>query len=107
MSSREEGQSNLKVRAAWKLHLVGGLGILLCVIALSVETVRAFDGNGLSWVYVIEWPILGGFGVYLWRQLLRDYRGERPARDAIISALEAASRSSEGLASTEESINRD
>lgn len=107
MSPPEDGQPNQRVRAAWKLHLVGGLGILVCVIALTIETVRAVDGNGLSWVYVVEWPILGGFGAYLWRQLLRDYSGERPSREAVISALEAASRSSDGLTATEEAIDCD
>jgi hypothetical protein len=50
------------------LALVGGL--LLCAAAFWFELHRALGGNGLSWAYVFEWPLLGGFAVYMWWKTL-------------------------------------
>ena len=63
----------LEGRSARRLHLTAALGISLCLVALVVETWRAVDGNGLSWVYVIEWPVLGGFGAYMWWRIYHGY----------------------------------
>lgn len=41
---------------------------------------RALGGNTLSWAYVFEWPLFGGYGVYMWHQLLRQERGDAPVR---------------------------
>ena len=70
------------------------LASILCVSAFCVELWRAMSGNSLSWAYVFEWPLLLGYGVYLWHRLLADERGEpvRPAVDSTpeeIAALEA------------------
>lgn len=44
----------------------------ICIPAFIIETYRAIGGNTLSWAYVVEWPILGSYAVYMWRKLLRD-----------------------------------
>ena len=41
----------------------------ICLSAFAIELSRALSGNTLSWAYVFEWPILGGYGVYMWRNL--------------------------------------
>ena len=41
----------------------------ICVAAFTVELLRAFSGNELSWAYVFEWPFFGGYAIYLWRRL--------------------------------------
>jgi hypothetical protein len=33
---------------------------------------RALDGNGLSWAYTFEWPIFGGYAIFMWWKLLHD-----------------------------------
>ncbi len=33
---------------------------------------RAESGNTLSWAYVIEWPLLAGYAVYMWWKLGRE-----------------------------------
>lgn len=53
---------------------------LICIPAFVIEISRALGGNTLSWVYVVEWPILGGYAVYMWRRLIRDARGEARTR---------------------------
>ena len=49
---------------------------MICVPAFVFEFYRARHGNLLSWAYVIEWPILAVYAVYMWRKLLREERGE-------------------------------
>lgn len=44
----------------------------ICLSAFVIELSRALSGNTLSWAYVFEWPILGGYGVYMWRNLGAD-----------------------------------
>ena len=71
----------------------------ICASAFGIELVRAIDGNALSWAYVFEWPLLGGYAIYMWRRLVRDERGEvgtraapRPADDVEEAALAAWNR---------------
>jgi DNA-binding transcriptional regulator of glucitol operon len=33
---------------------------------------RAYDGNTLSWAYTFEWPLFGGYAIYVWWQLIHD-----------------------------------
>jgi hypothetical protein len=33
---------------------------------------RALSGNTLSWAYVFEWPIFGGYAVFMWWKLIHD-----------------------------------
>lgn len=72
-------------REIWRIHAGLALAQLICVPAFCIEISRAVGGNTLSWVYVVEWPILGGYAIYMWRRLLRDARGEtlvRPTRSS-------------------------
>jgi len=54
------------------------LGVLLfvpgCALAAWWQITRAFDGNGLSYLYSVEWPIFAIVAVYFWWQLIHtDY----------------------------------
>jgi hypothetical protein len=53
------------------------LAELICIPAFLFEVKRALGGNTLSWAYVFEWPLLGGYAIYMWKKLLQDERGER------------------------------
>jgi hypothetical protein len=33
---------------------------------------RAYNGNTLSWAYTFEWPLFGGYAIYVWWQLIHD-----------------------------------
>ena len=65
---------------AFRIHLGLFLAELLCIPAFVFELKRALGGNTLSWAYVLEWPILGLYAIYMWRKLLgevhREQRGE-------------------------------
>lgn len=98
---------------AVRLHLTLALGLTICIGAFCIEVLRALGGNKLSWLYVFEWPLLGGFGTYMWWMLFtgRDRRrpspgdGEtvRPARtgDADLAKLEAWQRYLRQIGETE------
>jgi hypothetical protein len=55
---------------ARRLHLTLFGGLALCVGAFAIELVRALGGHSFSWLYVIEWPLFAGFGIYVWWTLL-------------------------------------
>ena len=69
-----------------------------CALAAWWQVTRAFDGNGLSYLYSVEWPIFAVVAVYFWWMLIHtDYetvglKGMRRQE----AALEAASRNESG-----------
>ena len=62
--------------SSFKINLGLFLAELICIPAFIIEVKRALDGNTLSWAYVFEWPLLGGYAVYMWHKLLQEERGE-------------------------------
>jgi hypothetical protein len=66
-----------KNKDTFRIHLGLFLAELLCIPAFLFETKRALDGNTLSWAYVVEWPLLGSYAVYMWHKMLREERQER------------------------------
>jgi DNA-binding transcriptional regulator of glucitol operon len=53
-------------RRAFGLHLLVLLFVPGCAAAAWWQITRATDGNGLSYLYAIEWPIFAILGVYFW-----------------------------------------
>ena len=43
-----------------------------CGLAGWWQATRALNGNGLSWVYSIEWPIFGLIAIAAWWQLVHE-----------------------------------
>ena len=77
MSSADTGPGHAmtpRPKGTWKSHVTLAAGLLLCALAFWFELGRAFRGNSLSWAYVFEWPLLGGFGVYMWWKVNRPER---------------------------------
>jgi hypothetical protein len=62
------------------IHLALAFVEIICVSGFVFEYLRARSGDSLSWAYVFEWPIFGGYALYMWRKLLREERGEAPPR---------------------------
>ncbi len=60
----------------FRIHLGLVVAELICVPAFIFETYRAQSGNTLSWAYVVEWPVLGGYAIYMWAKMLREERGD-------------------------------
>jgi hypothetical protein len=68
------------VRERWLSKRALGLhaGLLFfvpaCAVAAWWQITRATDGNGLSYLYAVEWPVFAILGVYFWWMLIHtDY----------------------------------
>lgn len=68
-----------------RLHAGLVVAAVVCTGAFVVEILRALGGNTLSWAYVFEWPILLGYGVHMWRRLVREER-EGPTAPAPVAS---------------------
>ena len=64
-----------KTKNAFRIHFGLFLAEVICIPAFFFELSRALDGNTLSWAYVVEWPFLALYAVYMWRKMLREERG--------------------------------
>lgn len=62
----------------WRTHVTLTVGLAFCVAAFWFELHRALGGNGLSWAYVFEWPLLAVFAVYMWWKVLHPESGSTP-----------------------------
>lgn len=61
-----------------RIHLGLFVAEAICVSAFVIEMSRALSGNTLSWAYVVEWPVLGAYAVYMWRKLLKEEASADP-----------------------------
>lgn len=57
-------------RRAVTLHLAVLFWVPACLLAGWWQVTRAFDGNGLSYLYSVEWPIFALVGVWGWWMLI-------------------------------------
>ena len=57
-------------RRAMKLHVAVLIWVPACLIAGWWQVNRAFDGNGLSYLYSVEWPVFAIVGVWMWWSLI-------------------------------------
>jgi hypothetical protein len=55
---------------ALRLHVALLVWFPGCLIAGWWQVNRAFDGNGLSYLYSVEWPVFALVGVWAWWALL-------------------------------------
>jgi len=53
-------------RRSLQLHAAVVLWVPACLIAFWWQVNRAFDGNGLSYLYSAEWPAFALLGVWAW-----------------------------------------
>ena len=81
-SNANPARSRLRGTAAVKAHVTLALGLLLCAAAFWFELGRALGGNALSWAYVFEWPLLGGFAIYMWWKVVHPDVEARPSKRA-------------------------
>ncbi len=58
---------------AVRLHVSVVAAVVISSAAGWFEYTRARAGNQLSWAYAVEWPLIGGFCVYMWWRLLHDF----------------------------------
>ena len=67
---------------ALKLHAVI-LVVVPAFMALCVWQIdRAVNGNCLSWAYVFEWPLFGGYAIYMWWR----FEHEKPEPAGVVTS---------------------
>jgi hypothetical protein len=86
-SSVTTTKGRLRGWPAIRAHITLVVGLTLSIVAFVFELFRARQGNELSWAYVIEWPLLATFGLYLWWHVVTGRtltlgRGSEPPRVA-------------------------
>lgn len=57
-------------KRALLLHLLVIVFFPGCLVAWWWQVNRAMDGNGLSYLYAVEWPIFAGISIYVWWSLI-------------------------------------
>jgi hypothetical protein len=72
------------------LVVVGG-----CVAATLWQARRALGGNGLSWFYTCEWPVLAGMAIAAWWHLIHEEPQTRAARRRAQEEIVPADRQAE------------
>jgi hypothetical protein len=61
-------------KRALSLHAGVLFFVPACAVAAWWQITRATDGNGLSYLYAVEWPVFAILGVYFWWMLIHtDY----------------------------------
>ncbi|MBU6148302.1 MAG: hypothetical protein KGP10_09060 [Actinomycetales bacterium] len=58
-------------RDFWTLHIPLVLVLLLCASATWLQLMRALSGVDRSWVYTVQWPIIGAFAIAVWNHYRR------------------------------------
>jgi hypothetical protein len=71
-------------------HLTALIVVPGCIALCWWQVTRALSGNSLSWAYVFEWPIFGGYAVFMWWKLIHE-----PAPAAGSEPSDAGSKGSE------------
>jgi hypothetical protein len=82
-------------RRALLLHLTVVIVAPGCGLAGWWQATRALAGNGLSWVYSIEWPIFGLIAIAAWWQLVHEdpeayearKRGQAEDKETLVSVV--------------------
>src|ERR1700691_1154048 len=78
-------------KRALSLHLAVLVFVPGCAVAAWWQIHRAEDGNQLSYLYSVMWPVFGILGLYFWWMLLHtDYetvglKGMRSQQEAVTS----------------------
>jgi hypothetical protein len=86
---------------ALSLHVAALVIVPGCALAAWWQVTRAEDGNQLSYLYSVMWPVFGILGVYFWWMLIHtDYetvglkgmrRQQADVPDVVPDVVEAAS----------------
>ena len=58
-----------------RLHLTILVLLPTFLILAHWQLSRALDGNDLSWMYTIEWPLFAVYALYVWWRLVREEHG--------------------------------
>jgi hypothetical protein len=52
----------------WTLHVPLVIVLAICTYATINQYQRAMQGIDRSWVYMVEWPLIGLFAIFVWNR---------------------------------------
>ena len=64
-----------RVRDFWQLDVPLALALILCTTFTVIEVMRASDGVWRAWVYMVEWPLIGAFCIWIWYRFKHEKGG--------------------------------
>lgn len=64
-----------RVRDFWQLDLPLAVALVLCTVFTIIEARRASEGVWRAWVYMVEWPMIGLFCIWIWYRFKREAGG--------------------------------
>jgi hypothetical protein len=90
----------MRHRLNWRtmrLHLTILVLLPTFLVLTRWQLGRALGGNGLSWMYTVEWPLFAVYALYVWWRLVREEHGvvERKLPRTARGRIRAAEREQE------------
>lgn len=64
-----------RVRDFWQLDIPLVIALILCTTFTIIEVQRASEGVWRAWVYMVEWPLIGAFCIWIWYRFKRESGG--------------------------------
>jgi hypothetical protein len=64
-----------RMRDFWQLDVPLVLALIMCTTFTVIEVMRAAEGVWRAWVYMVEWPLIGAFCVWMWVRFKREPGG--------------------------------
>ena len=64
-----------RMRDFWQLDVPLVIALALCTTFTIIEVNRAAEGVWRAWVYMVEWPMIGAFCVWMWVRFKREPGG--------------------------------
>ncbi len=63
-----EPESRRRWRDFWQLHVPLIVVLAICTAATIIEARRATEGVWRAWAYMVEWPLIGLFALWIWNR---------------------------------------
>ena len=66
--SSPDQESRRRWRDFWQLHVPLIVVLAICTAATVIEARRATEGVWRAWAYMVEWPLIGVFAIWIWNR---------------------------------------
>lgn len=68
IEQRTPDEDSRRWKDFWTLHVPLIVVLALCTYATINQYQRAMEGVDRSWVYMVEWPLIGLFAIFVWNR---------------------------------------
>ena len=91
MADAPAPRSSSRRRDFWQLHVPLALVLALCTVVTIIEVRRATEGVWRAWAYMVEWPMIGLFCIWIWNRYRKQGSVTRGLADQWRSRVERIS----------------